>query len=134
MTHHYHALVWIDHREAKVFHINATESDQTVVHSSHPNQHIHHKANAGDSGHAPVDKEYLKRVTQALADAGAILISGPAGAKTELVSYMKSHEPKIAARISAVETLDHPSDGALIALGKKFFKADDRMHGISTNL
>ncbi len=103
MTHHYHALVWIDHREAKVFHISAEQSDKTVVRSSHPDQHIHHKANSIDSGHAPVDKEYLKRVTSALADAGAILISGPAGAKTELVSYMKSHDPKIAERISAVE-------------------------------
>ena len=132
MTSHYHALVWLDHREARIFHIDAAGSDRVVVQSSHPNQHIHHKANSGDSGHAPIDKDYLKRVTDALADAGAILISGPASAKTELVSFMKSHSPKIAERISAVEALDHPTDGALIALGRKFFKADDRMHGIPT--
>ena len=130
MTSHYHALVWIDHREAKIFHIDAAQSDQMVIKSTHPNQHIHHKANSGDSGHAPIDKEYLNHVTNALADAGAILVSGPASAKTELVSYMKTHNPKIAGRISAVETLDHPTDGALLALGRKFFKADDRMHGI----
>jgi stalled ribosome rescue protein Dom34 len=128
MTSHYHALVWIDHREAKVFQFNATEVDRAIVRSTHPDQHIHHKANAGDSGHAPVDQEFLKRVAQALSHAGAILITGPANAKTELVSYIKRVQPQLAKRISGVETLDHPTDGALVALARTFFKADDRMH------
>jgi stalled ribosome rescue protein Dom34 len=128
MTSHYHALVWIDHREAKVFQFNATEVDRAIVRSTHPDQHIHHKANAGDSGHAPVDQEFLKRVAQALSHAGAILITGPANAKTELVSYIKRVQPQLAERISGVETLDHPTDGALVALARTFFKADDRMH------
>jgi stalled ribosome rescue protein Dom34 len=131
MSTHYHALVWIDHREAKVFHFNATEVDRATVRSTHPDQHIHHKANSGDSGHAPVDKEFLKRVIQAIAQAGAILITGPANAKTELVSYIKATQPHLAERISGVEALDHPSDGALLALARTFFKADDRMHSQS---
>lgn len=128
MSSHYHVVVWIDHREAKVFQFNATDVDHTTVHSSHPHQHIHHKANAGDSGHAPVDKEFFKRVAEAIAQAGAILITGPANAKIELVAYIKATQPHLAARISGVETLDHPSDGALVALARTFFKADDRMH------
>jgi stalled ribosome rescue protein Dom34 len=128
MSNHYHAIVWIDHREAKVFQFNATDVDQTTVRSSHPDQHIHHKANSGDSGHAPVDNEFLKRVTAAIAQAGAILITGPANAKTELAAYIKRTQPLIAERISAVQALDHPSDGALVALARSFFKADDRMH------
>jgi stalled ribosome rescue protein Dom34 len=128
MTNHYHVVVWIDHREAKIFQFNATDVDHTTVRSSHPDQHIHHKANAGDSGHAPVDGEFFKRVAQAIAQAGAILITGPANAKTELVSYIKKAQPHLAERISGVEALDHPSDGALVALARTFFKADDRMH------
>jgi|SRR5450756_726778 len=128
MSSHFHALVWIDHREAKIFQFNATDSDNTTVRSEHPHQHIHHKANSGDSGHAPIDKEFLKHVAQAIAHAGAILITGPANAKTELVTYIKKEQPKLAEKISGVETLDHPSDGALLALARKFFKADDRMH------
>jgi stalled ribosome rescue protein Dom34 len=127
-SNHYHALVWIDHREAKVFHFSATESEREVVPSQHPHQHLHHKANSGDSGHAPVDKDFLKHVAAALASAGAILITGPGSAKTELASYIKAEQPGLAKRISGVETLDHPSDGALLALGRKFFRADDRMH------
>jgi stalled ribosome rescue protein Dom34 len=128
MSSHYHALVWIDHREAKVFQFNATDADSTTVRSDHPHQHIHHKANAGDSGHVPVDKEFLKHVTEAIAHAGAILITGPANAKTELVTYIRKEQPTLAEKISGVETLDHPSDGALLALARKFFQADDRMH------
>jgi stalled ribosome rescue protein Dom34 len=125
---HFHALVWLDHREAKVFHLNEIEAECERVHSSHPNQHLHHKANAGDSGHAPLDKEFLHRVSQALAHSGAILIAGPGSAKTELTSYIESNAPEIASRVCGVKTVDHPSDGELIALARSFFKANDRMH------
>lgn len=57
-----------------------------------------------------------------------ILITGPAGAKTELVTYIKRTHPNVATRSSGVETLDHPTDGALLAHARTFFKADDRMH------
>lgn len=127
MTHHYHALVWIDHRVAKVFHFNADDSQRETVSSTHPNQNLHHKANSIDSGHAPVDKDYLERVTKAIANAGAVLVVGPGSAKTELHTHIEKLHPQIAAKISAVETIDHPSDGALLAHARRFFRADDRM-------
>jgi stalled ribosome rescue protein Dom34 len=97
MVNHYHALVWIDHREAKVFHFDATDVDCTKVRSQHPNQHIHHKANARDSGHAKIDNDFLSRVAEAIAHSGAILVTGPSNAKTELVAYIKEKQPKLAA-------------------------------------
>jgi hypothetical protein len=128
MNEHYHALVWIDHQEARIFHFNAAEVDSTTVRSSHPHQHIHHKANARGSGHAPVDEVFLERVTQAIMPAGAVLITGPANAKKELAAHIGRAHPDLGKRISGVETLDHPSDGELVALARKFFRADDRMH------
>jgi stalled ribosome rescue protein Dom34 len=126
-TVHFHALVWIDHREAKVFHVNAIEAERELIRSSHPTQHLHHKANSSGSGHAALDKHFLEQVSHALAPVGAVLITGPGTAKTELLTYINSHHPDVAKKISGVETLDHPSDGALVALARKFFKADDRM-------
>jgi stalled ribosome rescue protein Dom34 len=128
MSNHFHALVWIDHREARVFKFNATQADHTTIRSDQPHAHIHHKANSTDSGHAPIDKEFFRHVAEAIAQSGAILISGPANAKIELVAYIKKEQPKLAEKISGIETLDHPSDGALVALARAFFKADDRMH------
>jgi stalled ribosome rescue protein Dom34 len=128
MTNHYHALVWIDHREAKVFHFDAEHSQEVVVRNAHAHQNLHHKANSGDSGHVAVDKEYLGRVVAELATAGAILIVGPGSAKTELRNFAQQASPGIAAKIHGVEPLDHPTEGQLLAYGRKFFVADDRMH------
>jgi stalled ribosome rescue protein Dom34 len=130
MTEHYHAIVWIDHREAKIFHFNKTDVDKVVVPSHAADHHLHHKANTTGSGHLGIDKEFFDRVIAALTHTGAILITGPANAKTELKNYMLQRRPDLAKRISAVESLDHPTDGALVALARKFFKADDRMHAV----
>ena len=51
MPGHYHAIVWIDHREARVFHFNVSEVDRLVLHPQNPTRHIHHKANSIGSGH-----------------------------------------------------------------------------------
>lgn len=127
MTNHHHALVWIDHQTARIFRFNDDVNEVVVVHSTHAHEHLHHKANSVDSGHAPVDKQFLEGVAAAIAHSGAILIVGPASAKTELHTHLKDAHPGIAAKISAVETLDHPSDGQLLAHARKFFRADDRM-------
>ena len=127
MTTHHHAVVWIDHKQARVVHFNADDSEAAIVHGSNPQLHLHHKANASDSGHASVDKKYLERVAQAVAHAGAILVVGPGSAKTELQNHLEHSHPAIAARVSAVQPLDHPTDGQLLAHARHFFKADDRM-------
>jgi hypothetical protein len=128
MGNHYHAIVWIDHQQAKIFHFDSTDADRTTVRSTHPHQHIHHKANTRGSGHAPVDAAFLKNVAEALTHAGAILVAGPASAKTELVTHIEREQPDLFKRISGVETMDHPTDGALVAFARRYFKADDRMH------
>jgi len=127
MSNHYHTVVWIDHKQARVMHFNADSSESVVVPSSNPHLHLHHKAHAIDSGHAPVDKKFLEHVAQAVARSGAILVVGPASAKTELHTYVKRAHPAIAARISAVEAMDHPTEGQLLAYARHFFRADDRM-------
>jgi stalled ribosome rescue protein Dom34 len=88
MSDHYHALVWIDHREARIFHLSRTAVDQSVLHPDHPTEHIHHKANSIGSGHAHEDQKFFRAVTEAVSGSGAILITGPANAKAELVKHI----------------------------------------------
>ena len=128
MTDHYHAVVWIDHREAKVFYVAAGAADRAVVNAHGTGHHLQHKANIPGSGHQGVDKEFFDRVIETLTHTGAILLTGPGNARLELKNYIAQHRPDLDRRISAVEALDHPSDGQLVALARKFFKADDRMH------
>lgn len=121
---HFHAVVWIDHREARVFHFNASEVESLVIRPDHPTHHLHHKANSIGSGHAREDQDYLHRVATAISDAGAILITGPANAKTELVKHIEKHMPAMRAKIVAVETLDHPTAGELVRHAREKFARD----------
>src|SRR4029079_19168400 len=125
MTSHYHAIVWIDHHEARVFHFGRTEVDRLVLHPQPPTRHIHHKANSMGSGHASEDQDFLHRVVLAIADAGAVLITGPANAKTELIKHIHHHDPNLMKLIAGVETVDHPSDGKLVGYARDYFKAAD---------
>ena len=125
--HHYHAVIWIDHREARVFHFGATDVETLVLHPDNPTRHIHHKANSIGSGHAATSPDYLNEVAESVADAGAVLVTGPANAKTELVEYIRLHNPKLAKIIAGVEAVDHPSDAQLVAYARKYLMATDRM-------
>ena len=125
--HHFHAVIWIDHREARVFHFNPTDVDKLVLHPDHPTKHIHHKANSIGSGHVSADKEFLHAVVELVADAGAVLIIGPANTKNDLVKHIHEHDPRLMKIIAGVETVDHPSDGELVAHARHYFTATDRM-------
>jgi len=125
--HHYHAAIWIDHREARVFHFNPTDVETLVLRPDDPTRHIHHKANSIGSGHAATSPDYLREVAESVADAGAILITGPANAKTELVEYIHLHDPRLEKAIAGVEAVDHPSDAQLVAYARKYLAATDRM-------
>ena len=124
MPTHFHAIVWIDHSQAKIFHIGLTGQDEIDLHPHLATRHIHHKANSIGSGHTGFDKEYFAQVMNAVSDAGEILIIGPANAKTELAKYLHEQHPKIGERIVAVEAVDHPSDREIVAYAKKHFKIE----------
>jgi stalled ribosome rescue protein Dom34 len=125
--HHYHAVIWIDHREARVFHFSPTDVETLVLQPDNPTKHLHHKANSIGSGHIPADQDYLHAVAESIADAGAVLITGPANTKTELVEHIRRHDPKLVKAIAGVEAVDHPSDKQLVAFARKYLTATDRM-------
>jgi stalled ribosome rescue protein Dom34 len=122
MPTHFHAVVWLDHSQARIFHIGLTGDDEVTLHPHLQTNHLHHKANSIGSGNAAPDKEFLAQVSSALSDAGEILIIGPAGAKTELAKYLREQHPAIGKRIVAVEAADHPSDAEIVAYAKRHFK------------
>lgn len=63
----------------------------------------------------------MKAVSDAVSDAGEILIIGPAQAKTELATYLRE-KTQLGSRIVGVEAADHPTDGQIIAYAKHHFK------------
>lgn len=130
MAQHFHAIVWIDHHEARIFHFNATDVERDIVRPHDPNVHVHHKANTVGSGHAPIDHDFFRRVTDAIAKAGAVMIVGPSTAKTELATFIAEQNSALSARVATVEAVDHPTDNELVAQARRFFRANDRMRQI----
>lgn len=121
MSNHFHAIVWIDHLEARIFHVGLTDENEIVIHAHPPTRHIHHKANTIGSGHAAPDLEFFAQVMAAVSDAGEILIIGPSTAKVEFATFIRDQDPDIGARIVAVESADHPTDGETIAYARRYF-------------
>jgi hypothetical protein len=97
------AVVWLDHTKAQVIHFdkNASESESMKTHSTHPHPHQKH----GDN-HVNGDDNTLfyKDIAAALTD-----------------SYLTSKMPAIADKIKSVETVDHPSEGQLLAYAREHF-------------
>ena len=124
---HFHALVWIDHAEAHVMHIAPEDVEKSVVHPAQPHHKLHSRVGTLGDGRAPEDQAYDHQVAEALAGAGEVLIVGPAQAKLQLIKHLHAHDPKLAACVVGVETVDHPSDGQLVAYARKYFRAKDRM-------
>ncbi len=119
--------MWIDHHEARVFHFNPTDVDKLVLHPDNPTKHLHHKAGSIGSGNTTADQEFLHAVAESIADAGAVLITGPSTAKNDLVKHIDHHDPKLMKIIAGVETIDHPSDAQLVAHARHYLTAADRM-------
>ena len=124
---HYHALVWIDHMQAHVMHISPDEVETSVVKPHTPHHKLHSKNGALGNGRAPEDHEYYHRVAEALAGASEILVVGPANAKLQLIKHIHSHHSALVGKVVGVETVDHPSDGQLVAYARKYFLAKDLM-------
>lgn len=122
-----HAVVWIDHREAKVFHFDRDHADGMKIKSAKNFDQAHKHAGTVDGSRTPIDEKFLHQVVESLMDAEEWLIVGPGSAKDELAKHVKHHDHEVANRIIAVESADHPTDGQIVALARKFFKAADRM-------
>ncbi len=126
MAHHFHAVVWIDHKETHIFELGESEIARHHILPPDSEGHIHHKAGTVGSGHAHESKPYLTAIIAALKPNHEILIVGHGTAKTELAHYIRDHVPALAPRILGVETVDKQTEGEVIALARKFFAEKDR--------
>jgi stalled ribosome rescue protein Dom34 len=118
-----HAVVWLDHSEAKVFRFSGGEDSEIDIHSHTSLQRLHHRREGWEAGgNPPDDTEFFKRIVGALDHTGGTVITGPGNAKAALKTFIDNHRPTVASRVFAVETLDHPDSDALLALGHRYFQ------------
>ena len=120
----FHAVIWIDHDEAHVIRFGRSDAESELI--KPPHAHLHQKDETEGAGRA---SEFYEKVIAAAKDSGELLIVGPADAKLQLVKHIERTHPAVSARVVGVETVDHPSDGQLLAHARHYFKAADQMRG-----
>jgi stalled ribosome rescue protein Dom34 len=124
---HYHAAVWLDHREARIFGIGRDEVERFAVLAHPHHRQVHHRHGALGSGRTPEDTKFFAEIAEHLKGPEEILVAGPGKAKLELLRYLHTHAPAVEAKVMAVESADHPTDGQFVAHARAAFAALDRI-------
>ena len=122
-----HAVVWIDHQEAHVIQFNGGTHENSTITTKSKHGNVHQKAGVLSGHHQVSSPAYLHQVVEAVAGSNEILIVGPGVAKLELIKHINHHDAKISNKVVGVETVDHPSDGQLLAYAKKYFLRADNL-------
>jgi stalled ribosome rescue protein Dom34 len=114
--------MWIDHKEARIFHIQPDKVDEaTVLVAQHHVHQKHPKDPAAGKQHPEEMKRFFHDVGRALEGDEEILVVGPSTAKFEFLRFVHKHEHALEPRIVGLETVDHPSDRQLVAYARKYF-------------
>ena len=122
-----HAVVWIDHQEARIFHVHPEMADESRVLS--PQHHVHrHPKGRGEPREHPDDaRRFFDDVANRLEGIDSVLVVGPASAKHEFITFAHETHPHLVATIVGVEAADHPTGREIVAHARSYFNASDRM-------
>jgi stalled ribosome rescue protein Dom34 len=128
-----HAVVWIDHTEARIFHVHPDAADESGILS--PQHHVHrHPKGRGEPREHPEDaRHFFDEVARGLDGIDSVLIVGPASAKHEFFKFAQEKHRPLVSKIVGVETADHPTGGEIVAHARHYFKASDRMGSIGVD-
>ena len=119
-----HAVLCIDHHHARIL-----QFDAEAVHAVQLRAHAHYTRQ-----HASVvrsEHEFFGHVCDELASIKEVLVTGSHTAQADFRHYVEKHRSTVMAHIAGWETVDHPSEGQLLALARGFFLKQERMAGIA---
>lgn len=127
MTQHFHAVVWIDHHEARILDFNAEDANADKVTPKHKATRKHAQFTGRASWRESEDAAFFDEVAGKLAGAGEILIVGPANAKLGFLKRLQHKHSPVADHVVGIETVDHPSNAELVDYARAYFRKADRM-------
>lgn len=115
----FHAVVWIDHHHAEVVQFDAAQVlvRKVQAHDYETRQH---------GSAVRTEHEFFGEVCDELADINEVLVTGGKTSLADFRHYVDKHRPLLSKHIAGWETVDHPSDGQLVAFARKFFVKHDR--------
>jgi len=118
-----HAVVLIDHQHAQLLQFDSGPVQVRKFQAHHHNTRQH-------GSNVRTEHEFFGEVCDALQNFNEILVAGAHKAQADFRHYVEKHRAHLAPKIVGWETVDHPSEGQLAALARKFFVKHDRMAGI----
>lgn len=138
-----HRLVLLlNHRHTDVYRLEGDAVEHAVLHphgiwgSEQNLTHRHDRDQAGQK--APLDNDYLARITAAMADADAVLLLGHGQGSSDLrqvlLRYLENHRRDLLAHISGIETVDDSALGeaGLLAVARAHFGNLPHRHPVET--
>ncbi len=120
-----HAVLWLDHHHADIIQFSNDEVHSQKVKDS-PHDTRQHQSDVR------TQHEFFGSVCDALAGITMILVTGSHMVQTNFKHYVAKHREHLMPQIAGWETVDHPTEGELVAMAKKFFLAHDNMIGQHT--
>lgn len=112
-------VVWMDSRNAKIFHI---EGEQVRASRSVRHDHDHHTQNKNDAKQKDSPQFFTDIANQLRQTSDAVLLVGPGVSKNHFVTYLDTHHQKeLAHRIIGTESMDHPTDAQIVAYARRYF-------------
>ncbi len=114
----FHAIVWMDQRQAQVVMFDKDHAESVRVRS-----HGH----AAHQGKTQDEREYFTHIAEQLAGTHEVLLTGPGEAHDRFRVWCAAHQPALVKVIVGSVPCDHPSEGQLVAMARRYFKGFDRM-------
>lgn len=124
---HRAVVVLLDHMRARIIYLDDAPVDGGVIETDWSSRQfrVHDRHAAGGSGRSRrVHDGYFTAVADAASRAEHVVLAGSGGAKAEFVLWAHEHRHPVAGRIHAVQTVDRPSDGELVALAREALHAE----------
>ena len=118
----HHAVLLIDHQHAEVLQFDASHMQAQKLHS-------HHRYTRQHGSETRTEHALFAQACDALKGIGEVLVAGGHLAQGDFRHYLEKHRPEVLKQVTGWETVDHPSEGQLLALAKKHFNKVDKMAG-----
>lgn len=127
-SRHDAAIIFLDHQGARVRFLDGEDlKSVTAAHVDlgelHDRFRMRDKSLAGRYGKAhPDDTPLFAALAQVVRRCGKVLVVGPGCAKNEFVKYLaRNNNDALQEHVIGIETVDHPTDGQLVAMAKEAF-------------
>ncbi len=114
------AALHIDHDTAEVLHLDAENARAVRIKA-----HVHPTRQHGSAVRS--EHEFFAEVCDALAGIADVLVVGSHQAQAGFRHYVGQHRAALLKQIVGWKTVDHPTEGQLVALAREYFIEHDGM-------